>query len=546
MAKKSQGSEITSVQEKITNLIDEAIKSLDLKAGDFTVEHPTDLKMGDYSTNVGIKYGHRDEIIRYLIQNKPNEVEKIELAGPGFINFYLLKNFFKQSLGEIIERGGQFGKNEKLNGKKVIVEHTDPNPFKKFHVGHLMPNIIGSTIARIFEWSGAEVKQANYQGDVGLHVAKAVWGLMKGEKENPYVVGNRAYEVDPNATKEIAEINRKIYDKSDDKINRIYEDGKKESLAYFENIYERLGTKFDLYIFESETGEVGKKIVAENIGKVFEKSDGAIVFQGSHTRVFINSQGLPTYEAKDLGNAKIKHDKYPYDLSIIVTGNEIKDYFKVVLEAMKQVLPDLAVKTKHLPHGMLRLSTGKMSSRTGDIITAESLIESVKERVKGDEAVAIGAIKYMILRQAIGNDIIFDIEKSVSTEGDSGVYLQYAYARSNSLLEKAKSLAGKGQTLSMDSKGLTLGSETLRNTHEIERLLYRFPEVVERACKEYAPHYIVTYLTELAGSFNNFYAHEQIIDDSPESPYHLAITKAFNIVMKNGLTMLAIPTPERM
>jgi len=409
-----------------------------------------------------------------------------------------------------------------------------------------MPNIIGSTIARIFEWSGAEVKQANYQGDVGLHVAKAVWGLMKGEKENPYVVGNRAYEVDPNATKEIAEINRKIYDKSDDKINRIYEDGKKESLAYFENIYERLGTKFDLYIFESETGEVGKKIVAENIGKVFEKSDGAIVFQGSHTRVFINSQGLPTYEAKDLGNAKIKHDKYPYDLSIIVTGNEIKDYFKVVLEAMKQVLPDLAVKTKHLPHGMLRLSTGKMSSRTGDIITAESLIESVKERVKGDEAVAIGAIKYMILRQAIGNDIIFDIEKSVSTEGDSGVYLQYAYARSNSLLEKAKSLAGKGQTLSMDSKGLTLGSETLRNTHEIERLLYRFPEVVERACKEYAPHYIVTYLTELAGSFNNFYAHEQIIDDSPESPYHLAITKAFNIVMKNGLTMLAIPTPERM
>jgi len=172
-----------------------------------------------------------------------------------------------------------------------------------------------------------------------------------------------------------------------------------------------------------------------------------------------------------------------------------------------------------------------MSSRTGNVITAEQLIEEVKNKVKGDEKVAIGAIKYIILRQAIGNDIIFDIEKSVSTEGDSGVYLQYAYARTNSLLEKAD------QKIDINAPR--------ENTHEVERLLYRFPEVVERAGREYTPHYITTYLTELAGSFNNFYAHEQIIDDSPESPYRLAITKAFNIVMKNGLTILGIPTPER-
>ena len=141
----------------------------------------------------------------------------------------------------------------------------------------------------------------------------------------------------------------------------------------------------------------------------------------------------------------------------------------------------------------------------------------------------------MILRQAIGNDIVFDIDKSVSVEGDSGVYLQYAYARTNSLLERAKEQGSDGQH-----------SVLTRETREVERLLYRFPEVVERAGKEYAPHYIVTYLTELAGSFNNFYAHEQIIDDSPESPYRLAISKAFNIVIKNGLTILGIPAPERM
>lgn len=527
------------MKEQIENLIKETLKSVGLEQADFVVEHPTDLKMGDYSTNVGIKTGRAKGIFEYLEAQLPSGVEKVEMAGPGFINFYLSKEFFKNSLGEIIDKGKSFGKSDHAKGFKVMVEHTDPNPFKEFHIGHLMPNIIGSAIARVFEWNGAEVKQVNYQGDVGLHVAKAVWAMLKDYPiGDSYVVGNKAYEEDIDAKKEIEVINRKIYDKSDEKVNKIYEDGKKVSLEYFETIYKKLNTKFDYYFFESETGEIGKKIVEDNIGKVFEKSEGAVVFKGSHTRVFINSQGLPTYEAKDLGNAKNKYDKYPYDLSVIVTGNEIKDYFKVVLEAMTLVLPELAKKTKHLPHGMLRLPTGKMSSRTGDVITAEELIESVKEKVKGDEQVAIGAIKYMILRQAIGNDIVFDIEKSVSTEGDSGVYLQYAYARTNSLLEKAKN---QGLTLNTDTQG-----QTLITTYEIERLLYRFPEVVERAGKEYAPHYITTYLTELAGSFNNFYAHEQIIDDSSESPYKLAIAKTFNIVMKNGLTILGIPTPERL
>ncbi len=175
-----------------------------------------------------------------------------------------------------------------------------------------------------------------------------------------------------------------------------------------------------------------KKLLKKIWEEIFVESDGAIVFHAEkydpklHTRVFINSQGLPVYEAKDLGLAKLKFDKFPYTKSVIVTGNEIKDYFRVVLAAMKFVFPELRERTKHLPHGMLRLPTGKMSSRTGDVITAESLIDSVKELVasKGlldqmeegerdgtKEKIAIGAIKYMILRQAIGNDIIFDLEK---------------------------------------------------------------------------------------------------------------------------------------
>ena len=526
------------MQKELEQLITEALKSLNIENKGFVVEHPTDLKMGDYSTNVAIKHGHKDEIKEYLEKNKSEQVEKIELAGPGFINFYLSKGFFKESLGEIIKSGENFGKSEHAKGFKIMVEHTDPNPFKEFHIGHLMPNVIGSTLARIFEWNGAEVKQANYQGDVGLHVAKAIWAIKNGKSfEDAYVFGSRSYEDDKEDKKirnEIEEINKKIYDKSDPEINKIYEEGKKKSLEHFDMIYHIIGAKFDYYFFESETGEVGKKIVLENVGKVFEKSDGAIVFKGEkydpalHTRVFINSQGLPTYEAKDLGNAKNKYDKYPYDMSIVVTGNEIKEYFKVVLEAMSKVLPDLAKKTKHISHGMLRLPTGKMSSRTGTIIPAETFIEQVKEKVKGDEQVAVGAIKYMILRQSIGNDIIFDIEKSVSTEGDSGVYLQYAHARAGSVLEKTQAMP------------VVLESST--QALPVERLLYRFPEIVERAGKEYAPNFITTYITELASAFNNFYAHGQIIGD----PYRLAITQAFKHVMKNGLDILGIPAPERM
>src|SRR3990167_8413860 len=486
------------MKEKLEKLIQETLVSLGISDTKFSVEHPTDLKMGDYSTNAGIKTGKAKEIFNYLAVQQLIWLKKVELAGPGFINFYLSKEFFRKSLGEIIEKGESFGKGEILKGKKIIVEHTQPNPFKEFHIGHLMNNTIGEAVSRIIKSNGAEVKTTSYHGDVGMHVAKALW------KDN-YALGAKAFEEDEQAKAEIQEINRKIYNKSDPEINARYEEGRRKSLEKFEEIYKRLDSNFDFRFFESESGEIGKQIVLDNVGKVFEESEGATVFKGEkfglHTRVFLNSDGLPTYEGKEVGLAKIKKGKFPFDQSITITANEQDAFFDVVEVAIGEVFPELKDRLKHLSHGILRFSTCKMSSRTGAIIPAEELIEEVKPRVKGDEQVAIGAIKYMILRQAIGNDIIFNLEKSVSTEGDSGVYLQYAYARTNSLLEKA---IEQGKDVNVQHSVLNMS----RETHEIERLLYRFPEVVERTGQEYAPHYITTYLTKLAGSFNNFYAHE--------------------------------------
>ncbi|HEY9583692.1 MAG TPA: arginine--tRNA ligase, partial [Candidatus Paceibacterota bacterium] len=270
---------------------------------------------------------------------------------------------------------------------------------------------------------------------------------------------------------------------------------------------------------------------------------------GVHIRVFINSEGLPTYEAKELGLTQAKFKKYKnLSESIVVTANEQNEYFKVIMAAVRAIAPDIASKMKHLSHGLLRPSTGKMSSRKGNVVAAEELLGEfenlVEQKMKDrdfDEKekreiindVAIAAIKYTILRQAIGGDIIYDPTKAISFEGDSGPYLQYSTVRASAVLEKA----GKIKKVEILPEKVEL----------LEKLLVRFPEVIERARREYAPHHIVTYLVQIAGAFNSYYAQNQIIDEkNPLSMYRLTLTKVFREVMKNGLWVLGIKVPGRM
>ncbi len=553
------------IRDDIHSLIRGALDDLSL-GGDFTLEHPADFAHGDYATNAALvaakKVGKNpravaDELVRYIVQKKPETVAKVEVAGPGFINFHLSKEFFTESISRAVTLGERWGKNDALSGVRAVVEYTDPNPFKEFHIGHLVPNTVGESISRLLAFSGAEVKRANYQGDVGLHVAKAVWGLMRSntlpttaaELGKAYAAGASAYDSDAGAKEEIVGINKKIYERSDARVNELYDAGRKLSLDYFETVYRTLGTSFDLYFFESEAGPVGSGIVREHTGTIFTESDGAVVFRGEdhglHTRVFITSEGLPTYEAKELGLAKMKSDRSPHDLSVVVTGNEIAEYFKVLLAAMKGVFPELAEKTKHVPHGMLRLAGGKMSSRTGNVIPAVDLIREVAkaagEKMRASsvvdaesvaERVAVGAVKYAILRQGTGRDTIFDFDRALSLEGDSGPYLEYALARALSVVRKAP--------------GESVEAKAPSDISEVERLLYRFPEVVERAAFEYEPHYVTTYLTSLAGAFNSWYASTRILDAGAESAYRVLLTRAFATTMRNGLTLLGIPVLERM
>lgn len=574
------------VADNIKNQITRGLKILKLPSVKVQSEHPVDERHGDYATNVAFvlaKEVDRDsqklaeKIAKELKKNLPKFIAKVEVARPGFINFWLSEHFLLSELKRVSNLGDGYGQNKSGKGKKIMVEFTDPNPFKEFHIGHLYSNIVGESLARLFEVSGAVVKRANYQGDVGIHVAKSLWGMRKLSTKMPddevpldkkaafmgksYSLGATAYEEEEKARKEIEELNKKIYDQNPE-IVKLYEKGRQWSLDYFEIIYARLGTKFDFCYFEREAGKLGLDVVKKGLKQgVFHESQGAVVFPGEkyglHTRVFINSEGLPTYEAKDLGLAPTKYKDFAYDQSIIVTANEVDEYFRVVLKALNILNPDLGKKARHISHGMVRLPEGKMSSRTGKILTGEWLLNEARKRVieifkrqgselsdqeqkEVSEMVGMAAVRYALLKSHIGRNIAFDFTESVSFEGDSGPYLQYTHARAKSVLSKAKRLTFKGVSF----KGVKLNPEEL----DILRWLYRYPEVVMQAGEEYAPNLICHFLYELAQRYNTFYNKHRILNakSKEQQKLRLALTATVAQVIKNGLYILGVGAPAKM
>ena len=579
------------MQEKIKNLIQRSLDGFGVPKEmiDIKVDHTTDFRFGDYSTNIAmilvkslggtsknpldLAQKITEKIQQELKLTKNNSIAKVEAVAPGFINFYLAAPSFIENLSEINEKKVWYGKNTKLWNKKIIIEHTNLNPFKPFHIGHLVNNAVGESIGRLYEFQDAKLTRASYGGDVGLHVAKTIWGMNSIKNEIPYegtlktkidflgkayVLGSTAYEEEGVGKEEIKVLNKKIFEKSDPEINQAYDWGRETSLKYFQEIYARLNSRFDYNFYESEVADEGVVIVNTFLERgVFEKSEGAIIFPGEkyglHNRVFITSQGLPTYEAKELGLTKKKFELHDFNYSIVVTANEQDDYFRVVLKTLEQIYPEVAARTKHISHGLMRFASGKMSSRKGNVILGDDLLDEVKNLISAKmedrdmsehdrelvaEQVAIGAIKYSVLRQSVGKDIIFDPEKSLSLDGDSGPYLQYAYVRAKSVLAKAYTA-----DIHANPKARSKNGDPVL----LERLLIRFPEMIERAAAEYAPTYIATYLIQLAGEFNSYYAQNKIIDKKdPESSYRVALTEAVSWVLKNGLHLLGIQAPERM
>jgi arginyl-tRNA synthetase len=360
-----------------------------------------------------------------------------------------------------------------------------------------------------------------------------------------YATGAAAYEDSEEAKGAIQALNKQVYSRENETLNHLYDIGKAWSLAYFETAYKALGfTPFEKNYMEGDVADEGLELVRSHIADgVFVESNGAIIFKGEehglHSRVFINAQGLPTYEAKDLGNAMQKWRDYKYDQSIIITAEEQTQYFRVMLKALAQFAPEQAGATTHIAHGMVRLSSGKMSSRTGKVLRALDVLSTVREaaaEISKDnvETSALAALKYAFLKNRIGGDIAFDIKESVSLQGNSGPYLQYAHARARSILAKVDKT-----DLNFELQDFESGERSLA------RKLGEYAETIDRAVMDLMPHHICTYLYELSQAFNSFYEHNRVLGDDRQD-VRLSLVKKYADTLKNGLGLLNISAPERM
>jgi len=552
--------------------IDEAVHSLGLPPCEMLIEHPGDISHGDYSTNVAMVLAKgagvspkdlAEKIAGALREKYIPFVSLVEVAGPGFINITLDPSFFVQQTETILEKGNSYGTVAIHKGKKILVEHSSPNLFKPFHVGHVMNNAIGESISRLAKASGAEVVTMSFPSDISLGVAKAIFMILEkspdGNLEKPsievlgnaYAEGTKRYEEDESIHIRVKEIADNLYAKKDSPEWRAFVVCKDFNIAYFEYVTARFGSSFDAYIYESEAGIVGKELVQKNTPEVFTKSDGAIVYIPNeadthlNTAVFINSQGNPTYEAKDLGLLQMKFERFSPDISVFMTDNQQISHFQIVFDSAKKINLEWVEKSEHRYHGRMTFKGKKMSSRLGGVPLATELLEGIHAEIeergsdttdKEKEKIAISSLKFAILKSEAGKNIDFDPEVNLSFEGDSGPYIQYTIARINSLLVKA---GDEGIEESLEKNG---GDVTL-----VEKLLYRFPEVVELSAKEWAPHHVAIFGLSLARAFNSFYGNTKLIDkENPDTGYNLALARAVATVLTNTLYLLGIESSERM
>jgi arginyl-tRNA synthetase len=548
------------------------------------LEHPAEMAHGDYATNVTLALSKRlkknpkefaEAIVAAVRQDmasgKLSAVASIEAAGPGFINIKLAPNFFTDAVARIRAQGDAYGASHIGAGKKVIVEYSSPNIAKPFTIGHLRSTIIGDAIANILSAVGYTVIRDNHLGDWGTQFGKQIvaiqkWSSLEAIEQSAdpiralvelYVRFHAEAEATP-ALEDEARAAFTRLEKGDPELTKLYESTVRLSLSYFKTIYARLG----VHAFDTMQGEHFKgyeTLIPSVISKlealpIVRESEGAklVFFEDVNDAsmrtlsplMFLKKDGSTLYATRDLATDLWRKNTYGDAITIInEVGIEQSLYFKQIFatEELLGIFP--RTQRVHVGHGLYRFKDGKMSTRKGNVIWLEEILDEAEKRagkINPDTAapVAIAAIKFNDLKREPRGDITFDWDEILDLKGDSGPYIQYTYTRIRSLLEKAQ------------KEGIPAwsGSDAIDAPGTVEKLVCRFSEVVARAGREYAPHYVALYLLELASAFNAYYAQNSIVDGTaPErSAYRIALSQAVSIVLKNGLTLLGIGVVEKM
>lgn len=515
-------------------------------------------QFGDYATNVALqlagKLGKPPRDVATQIAEKlreTGEFESVDVAGPGFINLTLAP----QALLDLTKKEPI----PKRAGQTVVIETNNPNPFKAMHIGHAYNAILGDTIANLLAVDGAKTYRVSYHGDVGLHVGKSMYSLLRyadgdfsrieaipEDERNSfmskmYAEGSKAYKEDEAAKAEINDLAEQSFEPKTALYIQIYDLCKTWSFEQIDKLVARLGNvPTERRFLESDADVYGVKTVRDNTPKVFKQSDGAYIFEGSKygafDNAFIASNGRGLYAARDLGLMQYKNEYYHPDHSYIVTGNEQAAYFKGVIAAAGQIWPEQAGQTVNIPTGLVKLTTGKMSSRDGDVIEIGWLFDQFAEAIntrggEPEDEIIAGALRYQFLKVKIGGDVVFDVNEAVSLTGNTGSYLQYAHARARRILEKLD--------------GVQLPTEVRSEDRMLVRKLGEYREIIDLATGSLEPHHICNYLFELAQEFNRYYEKNQVVGNELEA-HRAGLVAVYADTLRAGLMILGIAAPNKM
>lgn len=564
------------MKELVFKILRKALQDLKVKIPDekleSLIELPPSQDMGDYalpcfSLSPIMKLDAHE--IALQVREKIGNIEEtdfssIDVTGP-YVNFFLnRKSLARQTVWDIINKKASYGSSGLGKKKKVVFEFSSPNVAKPFGIGHLRSTIIGNSLASIFEFESAKVTRLNYLGDWGTQFGRLLFGFKKFGNE-------KLLEKDP--LKQLYSIyvktSKKMYDEKAREWFRKMEAGDKSSLllwkvfrdvsiAKLKKVYKQLGITFDSYEGESDYNKKAKLVLQQlDKKKLLKKSSGALVVDleklGLGVALMEKSDGATLYATRDLAAAIARYDKYKFDFMFYEVGQEQKLYFEQLFKILGLMGYQWSKDCFHISHGLYLDSKGKkFSTRKGKTVFLEDILEKtktlaakeIKKRTKKISKadleerslrVAIAAIFYGDLKNNRRNDVVFDLKRFVSFEGDTGPYLLYSYARASSILRKSKPQMRKFEVPELHDKELSLAKK-----------LSQFPDAVANAYRSLNPAAIANYSSELAQSFNEFYHACPVLGSEEKETFRLALVESFRQVMKNALTLLGITTVEEM
>jgi arginyl-tRNA synthetase len=599
---------VQSVKEKLQQAIRMAMQKITETKEEVKIESPADSSHGDYAVNIALKLAKSlqrapMEIAQEILDNmpKPDFVEKMEVAAPGFINFRLTTEHFKTETEKILKLKSGYGRLRIGSGQKVLVEYSSPNIAKPLGVHHLLSTIIGQTLSDLLRFSGYEVVSVNWPGDWGTQFGKLLyayknWGEHEVVMTDPlnellklYVRFHNEAEADPALEDKGREEFKKL-EEGDEQNNNLWQWIRDLSIEEIERIYVKLGVKFDVYLGERMYLDAAKEIVKEGLEKgiisIGEK--GALIIQYEDEKysplMMQKADGTTLYATRDLASIKDRLAKWNPGKILYVVDVAQSLHFKQLFEAAQKYGMNSA-ELVHIVFGRMQLPEGRMSTRSGDVVLLDELIKEGVSRTQKlvDEkspelpdtereyvanAMAISAIKYNIISQNRETNMTFEWDKMLSLDGNSGPYLQYAYARAQSILrkcadsDKAVEIKPKDENQTDLFSFAEVAAKAEKPAAEEEpaapfmhaseqrlmRLLPRFPEYVELAVRDYKPNLLTNYLFDLTRAFSNFYNEVSVINAGTEEhrQARIRLVRAFSTVLYNGMKTLGIAVFERM